>query len=48
MSEEKKEETEKERLLRHIKMTYQARYTANRRLLHIAKLQSSASFQNLR
>lgn len=46
MSEEKKEETEKERLLRHIKMTYQSRYTANRRLLHISKLQNISSIFN--
>ena len=40
------EETEKERLLRHIKTTYQARYVANRRLLHIAKLQNITSIIN--
>lgn len=46
MSETEREETEKERLLRHIKTTYQARYSANRRLLHVAKLQNITSIIN--
>ena len=46
MSETKREETKEERLLRHIKMTYQSRYTANRRLLHISKLQNISSIFN--
>lgn len=46
MCEAKSEETKEERLLRHIKTTYQSRYSANRRLLHISKLQNISSIFN--
>lgn len=46
MSKTVREETKEERLLRHIKVTYQSRYTANRRLLRISKLHNISSIFN--